>query len=182
MSLSRPMYIDKKTGERKQSAVWWYEFIYAGKRIHESAKTSRKAVAIEAEKNRRIELEKMHAGIPAERAHKRVRSVWDVVEPYLKRYALNHRGREKSILFAKGRLANVTRLMGRVLLIDVTEDAIHGYISKRIDEGASGRTVNMEVGELSRAIGKKWSVLWPNVRKQEERTDVGKALSPEEEA
>lgn len=45
----------------------------------------------------------------------------------------------------------------------------------------SGRTVNMEVGELSRAIGKPWRVLWPKVRKLEEKRDVGKALSPEEE-
>jgi integrase len=40
----------------------------------------------------------------------------------------------------------------------------------------------MEVGELSRAIGKPWSVLWPKVRKQEERKDIGRALSPEEES
>jgi integrase len=51
----------------------------------------------------------------------------------------------------------------------------------RLAEGVSGRTVNMEVGELSRAIGKPWSTLWPKVRKQEERKDVGVALSPEEE-
>src|SRR5262249_28390631 len=48
-------------------------------------------------------------------------------------------------------------------------------------EGACGRTINMELGELSRAIGQKWSTLWPKVRKLEERKDVGKALSPEEE-
>ncbi|SPE40371.1 hypothetical protein SBA3_3730013 [Candidatus Sulfopaludibacter sp. SbA3] len=63
----------------------------------------------------------------------------------------------------------------------VTEDAIRAYMSTRIKEEASGRTINMEVGELSRAIGKKWSVLWPKVPKQEERKDVGKALSPAEE-
>ena len=40
----------------------------------------------------------------------------------------------------------------------------------------------MELGELSRAIGKPWSILWPKVRKQEERKDVGRALSPEEES
>jgi integrase len=40
----------------------------------------------------------------------------------------------------------------------------------------------MEVGELSRAIGKPWSTLWPKTRKLEERKDVGKALSPAEEA
>jgi integrase len=39
----------------------------------------------------------------------------------------------------------------------------------------------MELGELSRAMGHKWSLLWPKVRKQEERKDVGHALSPEEQ-
>src|SRR5689334_19287573 len=71
--------------------------------------------------------------------------------------------------------------MGTLLLPDLTEDRICGYIATRLDEKACGRPINMEVGELSRAIGKKWSTLWPGVRKLEERKDVGKALSPEEE-
>jgi len=182
MSLFRPTYTDKKTGEQKESTIWWYEFVYAGKRIRESAKTSRKTVATEAEKQRKIELEKTHAGMPAGKRENRIRSVSDVVSPYLRRYELEHRGRPQSILFAQGRLANVTRLMGRALLSDLTEDAMRRYVTTRIDEGASGRTINMELGELSRAIGKKWSVLWPGMRKQEERRDVGKALSPEEES
>jgi integrase len=40
----------------------------------------------------------------------------------------------------------------------------------------------MELGELSRSIGKPWSILWPKVRKLEERKDVGKALSSDEES
>ena len=51
----------------------------------------------------------------------------------------------------------------------------------RQNEGTSGRTVNMELGELSRAIGQPWSILWPKVRKFEERKDVGRALSAEEQ-
>ena len=31
----------------KRGGVWWYEFVYAEKRIRESAKTSRKTVAVE---------------------------------------------------------------------------------------------------------------------------------------
>ena len=182
MALFKPTYTDKKTGKQKESAVWWFKFIYSGKPIRESAKTTRKTVAGEAEKRRRLELEKANAGMPTEKRENRIRSVTDAVKPYLKRYEQDHRGRQKSILFAKGRLAHVTRLLGRTLLSDLTEDTIRGYITTRIGEGMSGRTVNMEVGELSRAIGKPWSILWPKVRKQEERKDVGRALSPEEEA
>ncbi len=44
------------------------------------------------------------------------------------------------------------------------EDAIRGYITTRLGEGASGRTVNMEVGELlSTGIRMKWSAPWPKV-------------------
>ncbi len=93
----------------------------------------------------------------------------DLVKAYLERYELDHRGRQKSILFAKGRLANVTRLLGNLRLPDLTEDAVRQFIKTRIAEKVSGRTINMEVGELSRAIGKQWSFLWPKVRKQEER-------------
>jgi integrase len=181
MAVYRPTYTDKKNGKVKESGVWWYEFTYAGKRIRESAKTTRKTVAGEKERTRRLELEKTSGGVPSEKRDNRIRSVSDVIAPYIRRYELDHRGRDKSILFAKGRLANVKRLIGRTLLPDLTEDAVRAYISARLGEGAAGRTVNMEVGELSRAIGKKWSLLWPTVRKQEERKDVGKALSPDDE-
>lgn len=38
--------------------------------------------------------------------------------------------------------------------------------------GASGRTINVEFGELSRAIGQPRRNLWPNVRKLKERRDA----------
>jgi integrase len=180
--LFQPTYTDKKTGKQKKSAVWWFKFVYAGKPIRESAQTTRKTVAGEAEKRRRLELEKSNAGMPAEKRDNRMHSVADVVGPYLKRYEQDHRDRQKSILFANGRLKQVMRLLGKTLLPDLTEDVIRQYITTRLAEGMSGRTINMEVGELSRAIGKPWSILWPKVRKQEERKDVGRALSPEEEA
>lgn len=180
MSVYRPSY-PTKTGEKKTSRIWWYHFTFAGRAIQESSKSSRKSVAKEAERNRRLELEKTFAGMPLEKREDRVASVAAMVKVYGERYALDHRGREKSILFSKGRLAHVTRLLGKVLLQNLTEDAIRGYVSTRLEEGVGGRTVNAEVGELSRAIGKPWSVLWPRVPKQEERKDVGKALSPEEE-
>lgn len=181
MGVYRQQYKDKKTGELKHTKVWYYEFIYAGERIRESAKTTRKTIAIEAEKQRRLQLEQAMAGIPVEGRQLRIRAVNDFVETYMGRYELDHRGRDQSILSARNRLAHVKRLLGRFLLSDLAEDVIRNYIRTRLDEGVGGRTVNMEVGELARAIGKPWSVLWPKVRKQEERKDVGVALSSEEE-
>lgn len=163
----------------KRGGTWWYSFIFAGKRIQESAKTSRKTIAVEAERNRRLELEKTLAGIPVESRQNRILSVADVVAPYLEHYPSNHR--KKSVLSAGGRLAHVVRLVGTTLLPDLNQDRIREYIKTRLSDGVCGRTINLELGELSRAIGQPWSVLWPRVRKLEERHEVGVALSHEEE-
>jgi hypothetical protein len=81
----------------------------------------------------------------------------DMVQCYLEGYRLNPC--RKSISFANGRLAHVVRLLGFTLLPDLTKETIRRHIRTRLQESASGRTINMELGELSRAIGKLWSVL-----------------------
>src|ERR1051326_3999023 len=181
MSIYRPTYPDKKTGDIKISKIWWYHFTFAGRHIQESSKSTRKTIAIEAAKKRRLELEKTFAGMPLEKREDRVSSVAEVLKIYEARYRLDHRNREQSVLFSKYRLAHVKRLLGKLMLHDLTEDVIRGYISTRIEEKVCGHTINNEVGELSRAIGRPWSVLWPKVPRLEERKDVGKALSPEQE-
>lgn len=163
----------------RRGTTWWFEFTFCGKRIRESAKTSRKTIAAEAEKRRRLELEKARAGMPSESGEERINRVSDSVKSYLRHYASNHRA--KSVIFATQRLAHVERLIGKLLFIDVTEARIREYIETRLEEGAGGRTINMELGELSRVMGHTWRELWPKVRKMEERHDVGRALSVAEE-
>src|SRR3954452_3579452 len=101
----------------KRGNVWWYEFIFAGRRVRESAKSSRKTVALEAERNRRLELEKTLAGMPAERRENRIRSVSEVAKAYEGHYSINHRA--QSVLFCSGRLRHVRRLLGAALLPDL---------------------------------------------------------------
>ena len=72
--------------------------------------------------------------------------------------------------------------MAGILRPDLTEDRVRNYIKTRLSEAAGGRTINMELGELSRALGHKWSVLWPKIRKLEENHDIGRALPSEEES
>lgn len=64
MSVYRPTYRDEKTGELKGSKIWRYHFNFAGRHIQESSKGTRKTIATEAEKTRRMELERAYAGIP----------------------------------------------------------------------------------------------------------------------
>ncbi len=116
---------------------------------------------------------------PALKASDRTASVKERVTVYLKNYPSNHRA--KSVIFTTQRLAHVKRLLGNCLLYDLTEDRIQDYVRTRLAEGSGGRTINMELGELSRAMKVKWSIIWPNVRKLEENHEVGRALSPDEE-
>jgi hypothetical protein len=74
MGVYRPQYTDKKTGELKHTKVWYYEFIFAGRLVKESAQTTSKTVAKLAEQTRRRELEKGFNGLSDER-QERIRNV-----------------------------------------------------------------------------------------------------------
>ncbi len=167
--------------KRKGGASRFYvcEFVYLGKRFQESTGATSKTLAKEYEKGRRAELERAAAGLPTEQKANRIRTVAEVAGAYVEGYRLSHR--PKSILFAEGRLKQVKRLLGGMLLSDLTEERLRAYVRQRQQGGACGRTVNMEIGELSRAIGRTWRELWPKLKKLEERQDVGRALSPDEQ-
>jgi hypothetical protein len=167
--------------ERKgaESKHYVCEFVIHGKRIQETTGTTSKTVAKEYERRRRAELERAAAGMPAEQKSARIRSVIEIASAYLDGYRLGHR--PNSIRSAEGSLANVERIIGSVLLSDLTEDKIHTYVRQRQSEGVSGRSINMELGELSRAIGRTWKELWPKVRKLEECKDIGQALAAEQQ-
>lgn len=178
MAVYKPKYRDPKSGELVEANVFWVEFTLAGKRVRESSKSTRKTIAKEYEKRRRLELEQAYAGMPVEDPCTRIRSVREILASYRVAYEVNHR--PHTIATMRSALKNVERHLGEALLPDLTEDRVRKYVAARKKEGVSGRTINVEVGELSRAIGKKWSVLWPRLRSMEERHDVGRALPPEE--
>jgi integrase len=170
------VYRPKRNGVASKFYVC--EFVLHGKRIQESTGSTSRTVAKEYEKCRRAELERAAAGLPTQSKAPRLRSVVEVCDAYLHGYSLNHR--PKSVIFATQRLRQIKRLLGGMLLSDLTDDRVRQYIRQRQGDVASGRTINMEIGELSRAIGHTWHELWPKIKKLEERKDVGRALSEEE--
>jgi len=179
MSVYRPTYRDPKTGETKESRVWWYEFIYGGERIRQSAKTTRKSIAVEAEKDHRRRLERASAGMPTEQPEQRIRTVATVLRDYEAAYGVNHR--HNSAVLVVGRSKHLVKALGSVLLPDVTPARIVDYMEHRRADGASNRTINLEILVLSRAIGYTWKALWPKVKKLEENRDAGRALEADEE-
>lgn len=180
MALFQPTYTDKKTGERIKSRVWWYEFTFAGKRYRGSTKQDRKTLAGKFEEGERLKIDRAYAGLPTEAPAQRIRTVSETLKAYQQGYQTGHR--EKSVSWVKERSAHLERLLGSALLPDLTETRIREYITARLAEGVGNRTANMEVLILSRAVGHTWRDLWPGVPKLEEPEDIGRALSPEEEA
>lgn len=179
MAVYKPKYRDAKTGGPVRSAVWWYEFTFAGRRVRESAKTTRKTVALEAEKLRRAELERAHAGMPTETPGQRIRTVKAVLNEYQAAYPVNHRA--KSVLMVKNRSAHLLRLLGSFVLSDMTAYRVIEYMENRRGEGAGNRTINLELQILACAMGFTWKALWPRVKRLEENHDVGRALETREE-
>jgi len=171
------VYRPKRKGE--VSKFYVCEFVYQGKRFQESTGATSKTVAKEYEKRRKAEMERAAAGLPTAQKATRIRTVAEVTKTYLNGYKLTHR--PSSLDFATLRLGTVDRLLGTTVLSDLTEERMREYVRQRQADGASGRTINMELGELSRAIGRTWRELWPRVKKLEERKDVGRAISPAEQ-
>jgi integrase len=163
----------------KRGGIWWFEFYYKGKRIRESADTSRKTIALAAEKGRHLELERASVGLPSIAPEERIRRVSEALKEYAGGYVVNHR--EKSVLMVKNRSAHLVRLLGPSMLSDITAPRIMDYMQRRTAEKAGGRTINLEIQILASAIGYTWKALWPRVKRLEENHDVGRALESAEE-
>src|ERR1035441_1594300 len=164
----------------KRGNTWWYEFIFARRRIRESAKTGSKTVAKQAEQHRRRQLEKGFNGLEDNRED-RVKSVNEVAKDYLEDYYLRH----QSGVFARYALGNVTRLLGKEMVVDVTAAGVREYQTARLKENAAPKTINDEVGFLLRLMGEAGDVVRARLRRQKAlklaiRTQVGKAFTPEE--
>src|SRR4029078_1896928 len=99
------MSVYRPTRNGESSKFYVCEFVYQGKRFQESTGATSKTVAREYEKRRKAEMERAAAGMRREEKDNRIRSVADVIDPYLESYKLSRR--PQSILFAKGRLAQV---------------------------------------------------------------------------
>ena len=137
----------------QRGGVWWFKFASRGQTIRES--THRKcdpenllkgrAGAKEDERKRREELRNqmrnskvvkpINLATAAKQWVDTRRAHWRPATLSAETYNLNH----------------LLPVFGNRLLTDITADRIAKYQGDRVQEGASGRTVNMEVGTLRRS-------------------------------
>jgi integrase len=148
-------------GVYKRGKTWWYHFIYAGRNVQESAKTRTKALALEAERKRRRELEDGFNGIDRQRKD-RVRTLADVAAVYLKEYKLKHR----SGVFAEYAIRHLCEHLGSVMLVAINDDVINDYQIARLGEKAAPKTINDEVGILLRIMGDRGDLLRNQLRRK----------------
>jgi integrase len=166
----------------KRGKIWWYEFLFARRRVRESAKTTSKTVARLAEQKRRRQLEDGFNGVEDNR-EERIRSIKELGRAYLDDYRLRH----KSIVFAEYAVGNVIRHLSALMAVDVTEQTVTAYQTTRLKEGAAPKTINEEVGFLLRLLGEAGDVIRTRLRRRKAlklavRSGLGKAYTPEEKA
>ena len=163
---------------RGKNGIYSYRFRFAGRMIHESARTTSKTVAREAERQRRRELELRVNNIVK-------RGLPPTFEVAAKRWM-----ESRAHVVAKNTFSEAQRCMkhlvptfGPRLICDITPDDIATYQRKRLQTGAENRTVNLEVGELRKVMkaNDAWIPLVGKVKMLRERHDIGKALMPEQE-
>jgi integrase len=164
----------------KRGKVWWYEFVFAGRRVRESVKTRSKTVAKLAEQKRRRELEEGFNGLEDTR-DERIKSMKELAAAYLEEYRMRHR----SFTFAEYAVGNVTRHLGELMAVDVTDKTVKNYQTARLKEKAAPKTINEEVGFLLRLLGEAGEPIRARLRRQKAlklaiREQVGKAYTPEE--
>ena len=164
----------------KHGDTWWYEFLFARRRVRESAKTTSKTIAKLAEQKRRRELEQGFNGMEDKR-DERIRTVKELGQAYLHDYGLRHR----SVNFAVYAVGNVLRHLGELMAFDVTEQTVIEFQTARLKESAAPKTINEEVGFFLRLMGEQGDVIRVRLRRRKilklaVRNQIGRAFSPEE--
>ena len=164
----------------RRGSKWWFKFRFAGRVYREPAKTSSKTLAREVERVRRREIEAAYGRVPKRRAPRTIEvEARDWIA--LKRTTLA--ASSLRILESDFRLHLLPALQGR-LLLDIDAHTIADYQRRRLRDGASPKSINLEVGTLRGLLRHHsfWSeALRRDVRPLKVRHDHGVSLTVAEE-
>lgn len=173
----------------KHGKVWWYDFVFQGQRIRESAETTSKTLAKRIMDKRRRELEEGAAGL-RKRQPPRLFSV--AADAWLEIKKADADLSPKTIIIEQTNLKHLKPVLGRLLVSDIAAGDIANYKTLRLDQGASRKTVNLELSTLRSILGPR---AWTNLREETKAAgskivftvrqgdeETGRALSAEEES
>jgi integrase len=162
----------------KRGNIWWYEFEFRGARIRESSNSRVRAVAERLERERRRGLELGTGGL---KKLSGPLNVCRAVDAYRKLREPHWAVRTQGIHDSSWK--HLEPVFGKMLLSDIQPQHISKYQRQRQKEGASGRSINIEVGLIRQVMThhRMWHSIAPDVKMLREREDVGRALSADEE-
>lgn len=139
----------------KRGQTWWYSFVFAGRRVQESAKTSSKTLAKQAEQNRLREMQEGHAGLTRERKN-RTNTLANVAAVFEKAHRIE---KPKSANFTEYAIRHLCEHLGSRMLIEIDAEVIIQYRTARVEQKAAPKSINGEVGILLRILDKRGDVL-----------------------
>jgi integrase len=164
----------------KRGGVWWYEFVFQGQRIRQSSNSPIKDVCLRAERDRRRKLELGAQGLEA------------VAKPQLfsvavKDFLLDQEAHwaPKTRLIHANSFSHLEPHFGKKLLFEIRRETISAYQRARQREGASGRSINIEIGLVRMVMDPRlWANIW-NKRDRKgimlkENRELGRELSDDE--
>ncbi|MGC2639840.1 MAG: integrase [Acidobacteriaceae bacterium] len=160
------------------SNVFVMDFMFHSQRIRETTGMTSKTRAKEVYEKRKQALKDGTAGI---RRQARPDLLSTAATQWQQAKQLKWSPKMASIVhYAIGHLLPV---LGKKLLVDIEARDIAKYQTARLAEGASNRTVNIEVGMLRQIMRKygAWARIQSDVTMLPERQDAGCALTPEQE-
>jgi integrase len=161
----------------KRGRQYWTDFTVNGRRYRKRLGTTNLRVATRRE--REFIEEAGHGRLPVdEQGPKRLS---EAIDAYLA--AKRIRCSARTIELEEERLSIVKKHFGDVPLSAITATAIADFQRGRHDAGIANRTINMDVGVLSRVLKfcGRWRALADHVHNLPERQrPVGRALTPEE--
>ena len=161
----------------KRGRQYWADFTVDGHRYRKGLGTTNLQTA--KQKERQL-IEDAGHGAVATHAQGPKR-LFEAVDAYMEGKRLHCSPR--TIEFEEERLISLKRHFGDVPLTTINAKAISDYQRLRHEKGSSNRTINMDVGVLSRVLKScgRWRALADHVRNLPERQrPVGRALTPDE--
>jgi integrase len=162
----------------RRGNIWWFRIKFAGVVIRESAKTATKEIARRAERQRRRELEEGYNRLPKRHAPQTFQAA---AERWLDDRSLSLS--PKTVRIEKTNLSHLKPVLGANLLSAITPERIADYQRSRLREGASPRTINLEIGTVRAVLRRHrlWANVQPDIRMLPTRDDHGKALTTSEQ-
>jgi len=141
----QPVYVDKASGERRVSAVWWVRYHHRGHKYRESSGSTNRNDAVRMLKDR---LGKAVQGKPLGPQIEKT-EFEDLASMLLDDYRANGR---RSIKRIEDALNHLRGFFAQQRAIDITRDAVTRYAASRQGEGAANATINRELAALKRAF------------------------------